>query len=58
VHYNIADETVEEIVRNAVSAINIPQDLKHEDICTALIQREEMMSTSVGISSSAMPCDC
>jgi PTS system nitrogen regulatory IIA component len=48
VHYRIAGETVEESIRNAVAAIRIPQDLKPEDICTALIQREEMMSTAVG----------
>ncbi len=48
VHYNIAGEIMEESIHNAVAAINIPQDLKHEDICMALIQREEMMSTAVG----------
>jgi len=48
VHYNIAGKTVEESIQNAVAAINIPHDLKQDDICMALIQREEMMSTAVG----------
>ncbi len=48
VHYDIAGESVEETIRNVVTAIRIPSDVKPEDVCIALIQREEMMSTAVG----------
>jgi PTS system nitrogen regulatory IIA component len=48
VHYEIEGKTVEESIKNAVSSINIPQGLTREDICIALIQREEMMPTAVG----------
>ncbi len=48
VHYDIAGDSVEDSIRNAVAAIRIPADVKPEDVCIALIQREEMMSTAVG----------
>ena len=48
VHYDIAGDSVEDSIRNAVAVIRIPSDIKPEDVCMALIQREEMMTTAVG----------
>jgi len=48
IYYDIPGITVEETIRNAVAAIRIPDDLNRDDVYTALMQREGMMSTAVG----------
>ncbi|MEZ4525596.1 MAG: PTS sugar transporter subunit IIA [Desulfobacterales bacterium] len=48
IYYDIPGITVAESIRNAVAVIRIPDDLSREDVYTALMQREGMMSTAVG----------
>ncbi len=48
IYYDIAGKTVVESIRSTVAVIRIPDDLNREEIYTALMQREGMMSTAVG----------
>lgn len=48
IHYDIPGATVQEILHNAITAMQTPTLISKEDICAALLNREELMSTAIG----------
>lgn len=48
VHYHVEGSTVHEVIKNAIHVIPIPEDLHKDKIILTLLEREEMMSTSIG----------
>jgi len=48
VHYDIPGASVAEILHNAINTIPTPSSVSREDILSALLNRESMMSTAIG----------
>jgi PTS system nitrogen regulatory IIA component len=48
IHYDIPGATVPEVLHNAIAAMPTPARISKEDISTALLNREELMSTAIG----------
>jgi len=48
IHYGLSGRTAKEILPRAIEAIRLPADLSKKDIETALLDREEMMTTAIG----------
>jgi len=48
IHYDISGATVQEVLHNAIAALQTPARISKEDIFAALINREEMMPTAIG----------
>ncbi len=48
IHYDIPGQTVKEILHHAIEAAQTPAHIAKEKIFTALLDREELMSTAIG----------
>ncbi len=48
VYYHITGTTAEEVFADAVSRISLPDDVDQEALLTGLMERERLMSTSIG----------
>jgi PTS system nitrogen regulatory IIA component len=48
IYYDIAGDTVRQVLHNAVYAIETPKNISKEDVFFAILNREEMMSTAAG----------
>lgn len=48
VYQNIPGSSVKDILKNAIEIITTPSGISKEDILSALLSREEMMTTAVG----------
>jgi len=46
--YNVEGNNVNEVINNAINIIPIPANLNKEDVASVLLEREKMMSTSIG----------
>ncbi|MFH1008695.1 MAG: PTS sugar transporter subunit IIA [Candidatus Latescibacterota bacterium] len=48
VYTGITGNTIRDVLHNAIESIDTPQDMDKEDIISALLNREELMSTAIG----------
>jgi PTS system nitrogen regulatory IIA component len=48
IYHDIPGATIRDVLHNAIEAIHTPPDIDKEDIISALLNREELMSTAVG----------
>jgi len=48
IYSNISGTTVKDILKNAIHSISTPVDISKDEILSALLSREEMMTTAVG----------
>jgi len=48
VHFGIKGNSVEELLKNAVSVISLPKNIEKEDVLSKLLEREKLVSTGIG----------
>lgn len=48
IYYDIPGNSVAEVLTNSVAQINLPSEIKNEDLLRHLLKREELASTAVG----------
>lgn len=48
IFYNIEGKNIQEIIENTINIIPIPANISKKNIIKALLEREKMMSTSIG----------
>ncbi len=48
IFYDIVGNNVQEIIENTINIISTPSNISKENIINALLEREKMMSTSIG----------
>lgn len=48
VFYHVQGTKISEILKNIAFTINLPENLKPEDLAASMIEREEVMTTAIG----------
>jgi len=48
VHLNVPGNSIREVINSAVKTIPLPKSISPDELCRAVIEREELMSTGTG----------